>query len=322
MDIQHQILEKIKSYDTIMLFRHIRIDGDCVGATKGMKALIKCNFPEKTVLIVDDEHSDYLAFLGDDDQPVSDDIYRKSLGIVLDVSVPDRVSNQRYTLCKELIKIDHHINVAPYGDLMWVEEKRSSACEMVALLAERCAMKITKESATYLYTGMVTDSGRFRFATISGETMRLAGMLLDHGIDTEGLYANLYTVELESLRFKAYVFDHMRTTENGVVYITVDSETQKQFGLTYEQASNAISYLEGIRGYLCWVAFIDAADGTTRVRIRSRFVTINHVAEKYHGGGHACASGATVYSAEEAIRLIADTDETVRQYKMTHEGWM
>lgn len=79
MDIQHQILEKMKAYDTIMLFRHSRVDGDCVGATKGMKALIQASFPDKKVLIVDDEHSDYLAFLGEDDAPVADDVYAQSL---------------------------------------------------------------------------------------------------------------------------------------------------------------------------------------------------------------------------------------------------
>ena len=153
MDIQHQILEKIKAYDTVMLFRHSRVDGDCVGATKGMKALIQASFPEKKVLIVDDEHSDYLAFLGEDDAPVADDVYAQSLAIVLDVSVASRISNPKYALCKELVKLDHHINVEPYGDLMWVEEERSSACEMVADFYDKCRdeLTLTKDAALYLY---------------------------------------------------------------------------------------------------------------------------------------------------------------------------
>lgn len=324
MDIQHQILEKMKAYDTIMLFRHSRVDGDCVGATKGMKALIQASFPEKKVLIVDDEHSDYLAFLGEDDAPVADDVYAQSLAIVLDVSVASRISNPKYALCKELVKLDHHINVEPYGDLMWVEEERSSACEMVADFYDKCRdeLTLTKDAALFLYTGMVTDSGRFRFSCVSGDTMRLAAMLLDTGIDTEWLFANLYSVEYNSLKFKAYVYENMHRTENGVAYFSVSKDVQTQFGLSYEQASAAISYLEGIRGYLCWLAFIESPDGSTRVRLRSRFLTINQVAEKYHGGGHACASGATVYSTDEAAALIADADEAVREYKAAHENWL
>lgn len=324
MDIQHQIIEKIKAYHRILLFRHIRIDGDCVGATKGLKALIKATWPEKEVLIIDDEHSDYLAFVGPDDAPIPDDQYHDALAILIDVATRDRVSNQKYQLCREKIKIDHHINVDPYGEPMWVEEEASSACEIIVKLYDTCRdeLVLTKEAATYLFLGMVTDSGRFRFSSVSGETMRLAANLLDVGIDTEWLYSHLYSVKYESLKFKAYVYEHMARTENGVAYFTVSQDIQKQFGLTLEEASASISYLEGIQGCLCWVAFIEVPDGSTRVRLRSRFVTINQVAEKHHGGGHACASGATVYSTEEAAALIQEADEAVREYKATHDGWL
>ena len=75
---------------------------------------------------------------------------------------------------------------------------------------------------------------------------------------------------------------------------------------------------------LCWIAFIETGDEdhAIRVRLRSRFATINHIAEKYHGGGHACASGATVYSQEEMQALLADADAHVKEYKETHEGWL
>ena len=161
--------------------------------------------------------------------------------------------------------------------------------------------------------------------TINGQVCRLRDvyeLLLDTGIDTEWLFANLYSVEYNSLKFKAYVYENMHRTENGVAYFSVSKDVQTQFGLSYEQASAAISYLEGIRGYLCWLAFIESPDGSTRVRLRSRFLTINQVAEKYHGGGHACASGATVYSTDEAAALIADADEAVREYKAAHENWL
>lgn len=324
MDIQHQILERIKAYQTIMLFRHTRVDGDCVGATRGMKALLTASFPEKNVLIVDDEHSDYLAFLGEDDAPVPDETYADALAIVLDVATPDRISNQKYTLCREIIKIDHHIGVASYGDLQWVEEERSAACEMVVDFYDHCRdeLTLTKEAATYLYMGMVTDSGRFRFSCVKGDTLRLAAMMLDAGVDTEWLFANLYSVEYNSLKFKAYVYENMQRTENGVAYFSISKEIRERFGLTFEQASASISYLEGIHGYLCWLAFIEAPDGAIRVRLRSRFVTINQLAERYHGGGHACASGATVYSQEEMAALVADADETVREYKATHDHWL
>ena len=108
-EIKLQILNKLKEYDRIMLFRHIRNDGDCVGATKGLKRIIELTWPEKEVYLIDDDRSEYLAFLGSDDGEVSDEIYANALGIVLDTASENRISNKKYTLCKELIKIDHHI---------------------------------------------------------------------------------------------------------------------------------------------------------------------------------------------------------------------
>lgn len=324
MTIQQQILDKIKEYSRILLFRHRRVDGDCVGATKGMKALLRAAFPEKEILIIDDEHSDYLAFLGEDDAPIADELYRDALAIVIDVATTDRIANQKFSLCREIIKIDHHINVMPYGNIMWVEEERSSACEMIAAFyaALQDQLVMTQEAATYIYLGMVTDSGRFRFSGVNGDTFRLAALLIEQGVDTEWLFANLYAIEYETLKFKAFVYGAMERSENGVASVFISLDDQARFGITLEQASAAISYLEGIRGCLSWIAFIECPDGTIRVRLRSRFVTINEVAEAYHGGGHACASGATVYSREEMAQLLRDADARVKEYKNTHEGWL
>ena len=325
-EVMNSILNKIKEYDRIMLFRHIRIDGDCVGATKGLKAIIKATWPEKEVLLVDDETSDFLAFLGPDDAPVADEIYADALGIILDTASVSRISNQKYTLCKELIKIDHHIPIESYGNLMWVEEEASSACEIIVKFYDtfRDELVLTKEAATYLYTGMVTDSGRFRFRGVTGDTLRYAAILLDQDIDIDILYANLYMESFESLKFKAYVYEKIQLTENGVAYIFVDKEMQEKFDLTREAASASVGYMEKIRDSLCWLAFIESGDesGAIRVRLRSRFMTVNQLAEEYHGGGHACASGATVYSEKEMMSLIEKADAMLKEYKETHEGWL
>ena len=324
--ILKDILTKIREYDRILLFRHIRMDGDCVGATMGLRGILRLTFPEKDVRIIDEQTSDFLSFVGPADEPIPDEAYRDALGIVLDTSVRSRISNPKYALCRELIKIDHHIETDPYGNLNWVEEGRSSACEMVARFYEAFSdfLRIDARAAAYVFLGMVTDSGRFRFSGVGGDTMRLAGLMLDQGVDTETLFAHLYLQDFDGLKFKAYVYEHIERTENGVAYIDVDRAARARFGLSFEAASNAVSYLENLRGCLCWMAFIapdDPAEGV-RVRIRSRFLPVNAVAESHHGGGHANACGATVYSPEEKQALIAQADALVRDYKANHTGWM
>ena len=324
--VKQQILQKIKEYDKIFLFRHIRNDGDCVGATKGLKRILELTYPEKKIYLIDDDRAEYLAFLGPDDEHVDDSEYTDGLGIVIDTASEARISNKRYKLCREVIKIDHHIPLENYGDIMWVEENRSSACEMIAdFYATFCdELKIDKMAATYVYTGMVTDSGRFKYEGVNGETLRCAAILLDQGVDTETLYANLYLEAFGYLKFKAEIYRRMQITENGVAYIYVDKAMQNEFNLSLEQASACVGTLDSIRGAIAWMVFIENDDdeGSIRVRLRSRFVAINPIAEKYRGGGHAMASGATVYSWDEAEQLLRDADTHVKEYKNTHEGWL
>ena len=325
-EMMRAILDTIEAYPTIFLFRHARMDGDCAGASKGLKEMFRASYPDKTVLLVDAQQSDFLAFLGPDDDPVPDEAYQDALAIVVDTADRERISNQKYALCREIIKIDHHIEMDVYGDLNWVEPERSAVCEMIAELywENRDRLVMTREAATYIYLGMVTDSGRFRYGGVNGDTLRLAGMLLDQGIDTETLYANLYLHSYETLKFRACVYERMERTEHGVAYIYVSREMQRTFGLNFEAASNVISYLENIRGCLCWLAFIetDPPEEGIRVRLRSRFMTVDKIANLHHGGGHANASGATVYSREEMQALIREADEAARNYKETNTGWM
>ena len=323
-EIKQRILDKIKEYDRIILFRHKRPDGDAVGSTKGLREILRLTYPQKEILVINNDFSNYVSFLGGEDEPRPDEFYREALGIVIDTATTERISNPKFALCRELIKIDHHIDIKPYGTLSWVEEERSSACELIADFYDtfREELKINATAATYVYAGMVTDSGRFRFRSVSGETLRLAGMLLDLGVDTDHLYAQLYMDEFNTLKFKAHVYKKMKISPNGVAYLYVSRAMQKKFGLTTEQASASISYLDSIRGSLIWLAFIEGYDKTVRVRLRSRFVTVNALAERYRGGGHACASGATVYSRKEAKALIAEADALLADYKKNHEDWL
>lgn len=322
--IKKQILEKITAYEKIVISRHIRPDGDAIGSTHGLAALLKASFPGKDIRLISEDSSSYLAFLGPDDETPEDSFYEDALVIVIDCGTRDRVSNKKIGLGRELIKIDHHIDDKPYGDISWVEEERSSACEMIVdfYVTFRDRLVLTKEAALPLYAGMVTDSGRFRFPSVTGETLRLAGVLLDTGIDTETLFAHLNLEDYEQFKYAAYVYENMERTENGVAYLFVTLEMQKRFGLDREAASNTIGYLDSIKNYLIWLAFIDNGDGSIRVRLRSRFITVQELATRYHGGGHDKAAGATVYSWEEAGALIREADAMLGEYKRTHEGWL
>jgi len=326
MELKQAILQKIKDYGRIFIFRHVRNDGDCVGASKGLREILRESFPGKEIYLIDEETAAYLEFMGPEDAPVAKELYEDALGIVVDTASEARISNKNYKRCKELIKIDHHIPLESYGCINWVEEKRPSCCEMIVdfYSAFPDQLVLTKQAAEHLYTGMVTDTGRFKYSGVGGDTMRAAAVLLDVGVDTDTLFARLYLEAFEYLKFKAHIYNRMQITENGVAYIYIDKAMQEEFNLSLEQASACVGTLDSIRGCICWIAFIENGDEqeSVRVRLRSRFVHINPVAEKFGGGGHACASGATVFGQAQVQELLGDADALVKEYKETHEGWL
>ena len=323
-ETMRNILDKIKAYDKIILFRHFRPDGDAIGSTKGLARILQLTYPEKKIYLQNADFSNYLSFLGGEDGLIPEEEYADALGIVLDTATQERISNKKYSLCKELIKIDHHIPVQEFGVYQWVEESRSSLCEMIAYFYDtfKDELKIDKEAATYIYTGMVTDSGRFRFREVSGDTLRLAGLMLDQGVDLDFVYSNLYMRDFESFKFESYAHKKMKISESGVVSLFVTKAMKKKFKLSNEDASASVSYMEGIKNSLIWIAFIQTDDGAIRVRLRSRYVTVSELAERYNGGGHACAAGATVYSKKEMKQLLAEADALLKEYKEKNTGWL
>ncbi len=324
LEVKQKIFEAIHSSETVIISRHRRPDGDAVGSTMGLARILRLTYPKKRVFLDNEDASDYLAFLGSEGERPTDADYENALVIVLDTGTLDRISNCRVLNGRMLIKIDHHIDDKPFGDLSWVEEERSSACEMVTdfYLSFRDKLKLDAEAATYLYTGMVTDSGRFRYRGSDAGTMRCAAALLEQGVDTETIFAHLYMDDFSILRFHAALTNRIRLTESGVAWLRISRAMRRRRSLSMEEASNVVSLMDSIKGSLIWIALLENDDGSVRVRLRSRFVEVQELATHYHGGGHACASGATVYSREEEAALLAEADALLKRYKETHTGWL
>ncbi len=323
-DIWQSIIDEIKSHDRIVVSRHSRPDGDAVGSSMGLYHALKAGNPTKQIWLDNEDYSDYVAFLGDEGPHPADEDYQGALVIVVDTGTANRISNKRYDRGDKVIKIDHHIIDNPYGDIVWVEEESPSCAEMVARLCLSFpdVLPLTVEAATCLYTGITTDTGRFRFRGVGASTLQTAAKLLERGIDTERIYANLYLDDYDVLLFRANQTRRIKQTEHGVAYLTISNALQRKYGLSREDASNTVSLMEKIKGCIVWLAFIENEDKSIRVRLRSRFVEVQPLATRYHGGGHACAAGATVYSKEEMQQLIDEADALVADYKAHHDDWL
>ena len=319
-NVKEQIFEKILAYDTIIISRHKRPDGDASGSTMGLKEILRASFPEKRIFLDNEDYAEFTAFLGDEGPHPSDEDYENALVILVDTGTIDRVSNQRAEKGKEIVKIDHHIDKKPFGTISWVEEERSSACEMIVDFFEtfQDRLVLNRKAATCLYVGMVTDSGRFNYQGTDAGTLRAAALLLERDIDLERIYANLYMEDFAVHLFDADLTRKIRMSPNGVAWLYITKKLRLQYGMSQETASNTVNLMDKIKGSLIWLAFIENDDGSTRVRLRSRFIEIEELAGRFNGGGHANASGATVYSRKEAMALLKDADEMLGAFKAEH----
>ena len=173
------ILQLIRDYDRIIVHRHNKPDGDAMGSQIGMKHLILENFPEKTVYAVGDEP----RFFGFMDDSVMDEIpdsaYEGALAIILDCGASALVSDNRYTLAEKTARIDHHIFCENFADTEVVDTSFESCCGMVAAFAKESGLKLSPIAAKSLYTGIVTDSGRFRYDGTTARTHSLVSWLLE-----------------------------------------------------------------------------------------------------------------------------------------------
>lgn len=307
----NKILEKIKEYDTIIIHRHSRPDGDALGGQIGLKEAILYNFPSKKVYAVGDESNRY-KFIGNMDN-ISNEVYENALCFALDSSEKYLLSDDRYEKGKFLIKIDHHLKREEYGDIECVDDSFESCCGLITDILVNSGLKLNKKAADALYTGMVTDSGRFRFDSTTSKTFLIASKLLECNVDLNNIYNNLYMDELDTVLLRAKCILKMQMTKNGVAYIKTTDEEIKEYKTDVFTASRGmVNVMAGIRNIDIWANFTeDKANNGVIVELRSSKYNINPIAVKYGGGGHAKASGATVSSFEEVDLILKDLDDLI-----------
>ena len=302
------ILTAIKEFDTIIIHRHNRPDGDALGSQIGMEHLILENFPGKTVYTVGDE-ARFFGFMTDSVMDeVPDSAFEGALAIILDTASRPLISDDRYTLAAKTARIDHHIFCEKIADLEVVDTSYESCCGMVTDFAVESGLTINAIAARSLYTGMVTDSGRFRYDGTTARTFRLASKLLEAGIDTNELFRDLYADDLANKQLKAKFTLKIQFSAGNVAYIYTTLEEFQSLGVDTFTASRAmVNTMADIKGVDIWVNFTETEKGVL-CEIRSNRYNINPVAVKYGGGGHQKASGATVADRATAMAMLADLD--------------
>ena len=308
-----KIIALIEKYDNIIIHRHQKPDGDALGSQLGLLGIIRDSYPEKQVYAVGDMTPRYAFMAEREMDEIDDSTYEGALAIILDTSAKELISDSRYTSAAATARLDHHLFVEKIADEEVTDSSFESCCGLVAAMAMEAGLTVSAASAKALYTGMITDSGRFRYSSTTANTFRVAAFLIGKGFDTADIYRNLYSDELFFIQLRAKFVLRINVTPDRVGYIYTTKEEATEYGAdSFTLSRGMVNVMSEVKGIDSWVNFTETESGVL-CEIRSSLYNINPIAVKYGGGGHQMASGATLKNREEAMSLLEDLNALGRE---------
>jgi len=310
----HHILNAINQYSKIAIFRHIHPDFDALGAAHALKTFITDNYMNKEVLVLGDNHDDLTPRLFPKTNTAHNEWFNEPfLAIVLDTPNKRRIADPRFSNAELTIKIDHHPFIEGIGDIECIETNVTSTCELLATLLLSSDLKISKQCASYLYIGIVGDSGRFEYPSTSSLTFEVVSNLMERKIDLQDIYHRMYLRDQNSLRVIAHILTHYNVSKHGVAYYILTREDLENLKITTNQGKDHVNLFHFVDGIKIWCAITeDLKEHCFRVSLRSENIDIHEVGAAWGGGGHPNASGAKLHTLQDIEPFIEDLDKLIK----------
>ena len=311
------ILEKIESYNSIVIFGHMNPDGDCYGSQLALRRTLQLKYPEKKIYAVGSGLRRFYNTLGKMDV-VPEKVIEQSLAIIVDGNDIPRMEDQRIKVAKDFIKFDHHVDVGSFTEGPYlVKEDATSTCEILLDFIRDNKFPIDTLIAKCLLLGIITDTARFQFVSDYVKIFNDAAYLCSLGADPDELNVVLSQSSESAAIFKGYVYSHYKKTENGVLYMYFSRNQLRKFKLTANAAGSMVNLLSNIRGYPIWMFICENNNKSVHIEFRSNGPAVQPIALKYGGGGHALAAGTTIVNPSKEIldQLISELDSLAKKWK-------
>lgn len=292
--------EAIHQSRTIVLACHVNPDGDALGSMLGL-ALALISLGKTPVCLSEDGVPQILKFL-----PGAEMIRRTSdrasfdLALVVDSGDLPRVGQTIQPIigrAKCVVDIDHHVTAGAFGDIRVLNARAASTAEIVYALLLTLQTPITPEIATCLFTGIITDTGSFRFQNVTPNTLQVAAALLEAGAPPAFISENVFENRtFAATRLLGYALASLsQTAEGRIVWARITAADFAEIGATDQDTEGIVSSVRGVRDTEVGILFREMAGGGIRVSLRSRdTVNVAEIAAQFGGGGHRMASGCTV----------------------------
>lgn len=312
------IKDYLKAKKTVGITGHVRPDGDCVGSCLALYHYICLNYPEIIVDLYLEPFSEKFMFLSGTNEIKYDclDETKHDLFIVLDTSEKSRMGDaiKYFDTAEDTLNIDHHISNNSFANSNIIVSNASSASEVLYDLLEE--EKINKTIAECIYTGIIFDSGVFKYSNTSEKTMKIAGKLMSYDIDfgkiiDESFYRKTYNQN--KIMGRAFL-DSKLALDQKCVYTVLTQKHLDEFNITSKDLDGIIDQLRVISGVECAIFLHEVEDSVYKISFRSNdYLDVNKVANEFGGGGHVRASGCTLQGSVEGIisRLLTAVEKQI-----------
>lgn len=312
-----EAIELINKSKTILIASHINPDGDNIGSSLALALALK-NDDKKIMVLKSDIVPERFSFLPGINliKEYSDENQSVDLFIALDCGDKHRLGDNKAILeiAKNTINIDHHVNNSRFADVNIVDDKAAATGELVYYFIKQMKIYIDKDIATNLYTAISTDTGSFKFESVTSDTHRIIADLLDCKINKNNINLNLYesmTFSQMKLFIKSLatleIFDNAQI---GIIKVT--QEMLKETGASFEDTEGIISFVRKIATVEAACILKELDNENIKISLRTKtYLNASKICEKFNGGGHKRAAGCTIYkSIEEAKELILKEIQT------------
>lgn len=315
MIISSENLEQLKNLideaDEIGVVSHVNPDGDNLGSSLGLARALR-NYGKSVDVLGHDSVDDYLKFLPDLEYYKNDYKDSYDLLLILDASEFDRIGDAQPVArnSKKTAVIDHHLGGKITSDLNIIHPDAPATCQLIYEIVDRLDLPLDEKTASLLFTGIVTDTGRFMYYGTNRETFDIAGKLIDAGADKDFIYQALYQNKpIKTLKFETDLIANAEFIDNKVFAIA-SKEKVDEHGVQMGDSEHVVNILRDLEGIEVSMLLKEYGNGEYKVSMRSKGIDIAKVARENGGGGHINASGFTIFddslesAANKALEIL------------------
>lgn len=307
--------------DNILLTGHVSPDGDCIGSVLGLGLALE-SLNKNVFMVMQDTIPEMYQFLSGTEKLVAPGKLGQPPELVVFLDCTD-FSRAGETWFQELavhipvINIDHHISNLCFGTYNLVDSSAAATAEIICRLLKNMKIPLSVPVATALYTGIVMDTGSFQYQNTSPETLRMAAMLLEHGVELGEIREKLFeSRSLISLQVVSLALENLKISRDGKIAWTIlDQETLTRIGARSEHCEGVVNYPLSIKGVKIGLFFREMNNGIVKVGLRCRSgYDVSRIAANFNGGGHKLAAGCQVNGPlVKAVKIVLELTQIVME---------